>query len=41
LYFIDLDYYEKYEEQIMGLKYMKTPVGPVPFGFEKTRETLS
>lgn len=25
LYFIDFDYYEKYEEQFMGLTYIKIP----------------
>lgn len=30
LYFIDFDYYEKYEEQLMGLKYVKNHYGPTP-----------
>ncbi|MYE38274.1 MAG: DUF4065 domain-containing protein [Candidatus Spechtbacteria bacterium SB0662_bin_43] len=28
LYFIDFDYYEKYEENLMGLKYVKNHHGP-------------
>lgn len=35
LYFIDFDYYEKYEEQLMGLKYIKNHFGPTPVLFEK------
>jgi hypothetical protein len=34
LYFIDFDYYELYEEQLMGLKYIKSNSGPAPVGFE-------
>lgn len=34
LYFIDLDYYEKYEEQLMGLTYIKDNMGLVQ-GFNK------
>lgn len=30
LYFIDFDYYEKYDEQLMGLRYMKNHHGPTP-----------
>lgn len=33
LYFIDFDFYEKYEEQIMGLTYIKKRIGPVPLEF--------
>jgi len=33
LYFIDFDFYEKFEEQLMGLKYMKNHHGPSPIGF--------
>lgn len=33
LYFIDFDYYEKFEEQLMGLKYVKNHHGPSPVGF--------
>lgn len=35
LYFIDFDYYEKYEEQIMGLSYIKNHHGPSPREFVK------
>lgn len=35
LYFIDFDYYEKFEEQLMGLKYIKNHFGPTPIIFEK------
>lgn len=33
LYFIDFDYYEKHEEQLMGLTYMKNTHGPTPREF--------
>jgi DNA-binding XRE family transcriptional regulator/uncharacterized phage-associated protein len=33
LYFIDFDYYEKYEEQLMGLTYIKNTYGPTPREF--------
>lgn len=35
LYFIDFDYYEKYEEQLMGCAYIKNHFGPTPVGFDK------
>ncbi len=35
LYFIDFDYYEKYEEQLMGLTYIKNHFGPTPVLFSK------
>lgn len=35
LYFIDFDYYEKYEEQLIGAKYMKNTHGPTPIMFAK------
>ena len=35
LYFIDFDYYEIYEEQLMGLKYIKNTYGPTPVDFAK------
>lgn len=39
LYFIDFDFYEIYEEQLMGLKYIKNTYGPTPVDFAKiTRE---
>jgi transcriptional regulator with XRE-family HTH domain len=34
LYFIDFDYYEKYEDQLMGLTYLKNQYGPTPLLFE-------
>src|SRR3989338_5729088 len=30
LYFIDFDYYEKFEEQLIGAKYIKNHYGPTP-----------
>ncbi len=33
LYFIDFDYYEKYEQQLMGLTYIKNTHGPTPREF--------
>lgn len=33
LYFIDFDYYEKHEEQLMGLTYIKNTHGPTPREF--------
>ncbi len=35
LYFIDFDYYELYEEQLMGLSYIKNTYGPTPVEFIK------
>lgn len=35
LYFIDFDYYEKYEKQLMGLTYFKNTHGPTPRNFTK------
>ena len=34
LYFIDFDYYEKHEEQLMGLVYLKNHYGPTPLKFD-------
>ncbi len=34
LYFIDFDYYEKYEDQLIGLVYLKNHRGPTPLLFE-------
>ncbi|MDR0942264.1 MAG: SocA family protein [Holosporales bacterium] len=36
LYFIDCDYYELYEEQLMGLRYVKKQFGPFPLIFDET-----
>lgn len=35
LYFIDFDYYEKFEEQLVGARYMKNTHGPTPIAFAK------
>lgn len=35
LYFIDFDYYEKYEEQLIGATYIKNNYGPTPVEFAK------
>lgn len=40
LYFIDFDYYEKYEEQLMGLAYIKNHHGPTPRSFAKVVKTM-
>jgi transcriptional regulator with XRE-family HTH domain len=40
LYFIDFDYYEKYEEQLIGARYMKNTHGPTPVAFAKIVERL-
>jgi len=35
LYFIDFDFYEKWEEQLMGATYIKNHYGPTPVEFKK------
>ena len=35
MYFIDFDYYEKFEEQLIGAKYIKNHFGPTPVAFTK------
>ena len=40
LYFIDFDYYEKYEEQLMGLTYIKNHHGPTPKEFIKVIKAM-
>ena len=35
LYFIDFDYYEKFEKQLIGAKYIKNHYGPTPVMFAK------
>jgi len=35
LYFIDFDFYEKYEDQLIGAQYIKNHFGPTPVEFEK------
>ena len=40
LYFIDFDYYEKFEEQLMGAVYIKNHFGPTPIMFTKIVEEM-
>ncbi len=40
LYFIDFDYYEKYEQQLMGLTYFKNTYGPAPREFLKVVDEM-
>ncbi len=40
LYFIDFDYYEKYEEQLMGLTYFKNTHGPAPREFARVVDDM-
>ena len=40
LYFIDFDYYERYEEQLIGATYMKNHHGPTPIEFTKLIEEI-
>lgn len=40
LYFIDFDYYEKYEEQLIGATYIKNRHGPTPIEFRKIVEKM-
>jgi transcriptional regulator with XRE-family HTH domain len=40
LYFIDFDYYEKYEKQLMGLTYIRNHHGPTPREFAKVVEGM-
>lgn len=35
LYFIDLDYYEKFEKRLVGATYIKNTYGPTPVSFAK------
>jgi transcriptional regulator with XRE-family HTH domain len=35
LYFIDFDFYEQYEEQLIGATYIKNHYGPTPIEFKK------
>src|SRR3989338_2383360 len=35
LYFIDFDYYEKFEEKLIGARYIKNTHGPTPVAFAK------
>ena len=40
LYFMDFDYYETYEEQLMGAVYQKNHYGPTPLQFSKIVEDM-
>lgn len=40
LYFIDFDFYEKYEEQLIGATYLKNRYGPTPLEFKKIVEQM-
>ncbi len=40
LYFIDFDFYEKYEEQLIGATYIKNRYGPTPIEFRKIVEGM-
>ena len=40
LYFIDFNYYEKYEEQLIGATYIKNHYGPTPIEFIKIVENM-
>ncbi|MEX0918683.1 MAG: type II toxin-antitoxin system antitoxin SocA domain-containing protein [Candidatus Paceibacterota bacterium] len=40
LYFIDFDYYEKYQEYLIGAKYIKNIHGPTPVSFAKVTRDL-
>jgi transcriptional regulator with XRE-family HTH domain len=40
LYFIDFDYYEQYEEQMVGATYKKNRFGPTPLEFRKVAEKM-
>jgi transcriptional regulator with XRE-family HTH domain len=41
LYFIDFNFYEKHEEQLMGAQYMKNRYGPTPVEFAKIVEQMT
>jgi transcriptional regulator with XRE-family HTH domain len=40
LYFIDFDFYEKYEDQLIGATYLKNRYGPTPVEFKKLVEKM-
>lgn len=40
LYFVDFDFYEKYEEQLIGATYQKNHFGPTPIEFKKITEKM-
>lgn len=41
LYFMDFDFYEKYEEQLVGATYIKNRYGPTPVEFKKIVEGMT
>jgi len=41
LYFIDFDYYEKFEEQLIGATYIKNHFGPTPVEFKKITDQMT
>lgn len=41
LYFIDFNFYEKYEEQIIGATYIKNKYGPTPVEFKKIVDEMT
>lgn len=41
LYFIDFDYYEKFQEYLIGAKYIKNTHGPTPVSFAKIARDLT
>ena len=41
LYFMDFNYYEKYEEQLVGATYKKNRYGPTPIEFRKIVEHMA
>ena len=40
LYFIDFNFYEKYEEQLIGATYIKNRYGPTPIEFKKITDRM-
>jgi len=40
LYFIDFNFYEKYEEQLIGATYIKNRYGPTPIEFKKITDKM-
>ncbi|TSC74768.1 MAG: Uncharacterized protein G01um101430_762 [Parcubacteria group bacterium Gr01-1014_30] len=40
LYFIDFDFYEKFEDQLTGARYIKNHYGPTPVEFQKIIESM-
>lgn len=40
LYFIDFDFYEKYEEQLVGATYLRNKYGPTPLEFKRIVERM-